>query len=138
MNIQLILENHKLWLQDRQTGERANLRDANLQDANLQDANLRDANLRDANLRYANLQDADFRYAIGNMIHIKSVFIDKWSIVYTSDTLQIGCQQHPISDWFTFDDATISAMDSGALTWWNKYKQLIKQIIELSPAEPTK
>jgi len=26
----------------------------------------------------------------------------------------------------------------GAVAWWNKYKELIFSIIELSPAEPTK
>ena len=63
-----ILEDHKLWLNDKPKGKRAdlqgaNLRDANLRFADLQDANLQFANLQDANLQFANLQDADLQDA---------------------------------------------------------------------------
>ena len=71
--LNLIKEQHKMWLNDEEGGRRANLcganlcganlRGANLRDANLRDANLRDANLRDANLRDANLCDANLRDA---------------------------------------------------------------------------
>ena len=66
--IKKILEEHKDWLNNNDSGKRANLRDANLQDAdlwgaNLQDADLQDANLQDANLRGANLRDANLRGA---------------------------------------------------------------------------
>ena len=67
-----ILENHKLWLNDK-GGERADLSDANLttadlrgadlSDANLRNANLYGANLRNADLYSANLRNADLRYA---------------------------------------------------------------------------
>lgn len=63
MNIQDILANHKLWLEDSNTGKRADLGGADLGDANLRYANLVDANLRYANLRYANLRGADLRDA---------------------------------------------------------------------------
>ena len=73
-----ILNKHKMWLDDVEGGEKADLtiadlRGANLSDANLRaadlrgadlsDANLRDADLRGADLRYANLSDADLRGA---------------------------------------------------------------------------
>jgi hypothetical protein len=73
-----ILEKHKLWLEEKEGGERANLGGADLRDANLyradlrgadlrnadlSDTDLRGANLRDANLRGANLGGADLRGA---------------------------------------------------------------------------
>jgi hypothetical protein len=76
--ISKILDDHSKWLDDSDTGKRANFRDtnlsganlyganlygANLYGANLRDANLYGANLRDANLYGANLRDADFRGA---------------------------------------------------------------------------
>ena len=83
MNIRKILKKHNLWLNNEESGERANLQDANLrgaylqyanlrgadlrgadlEDAYLQDAYLRGADLEDANLQYANLQDANLRGA---------------------------------------------------------------------------
>lgn len=45
-----ILRLHKLWLDNEDGGENANLRGADLTDADLRHANLRGANLRGANL----------------------------------------------------------------------------------------
>ena len=58
-----ILENHNLWLNNSEKGERANLQRADLQRANLQHANLRRANLQHADLRHANLRHANLRGA---------------------------------------------------------------------------
>lgn len=58
-----ILRKHKLWLEDKEGGERADLGSANLSGANLGSANLRGANLRFANLRGADLHYADLRYS---------------------------------------------------------------------------
>jgi hypothetical protein len=63
---------------------------------------------------------------------------EKYYVTYTSDILQIGCKRYTIEDWRTFGDYKISNMDSGALEWWNKWKPTIFQIIEMSPAQPTK
>lgn len=64
-----ILEKHKDWLNNKEGGERADLRDADLSDVNLYDANLHNAILRGANLynvilRGADLSSADLRCAI--------------------------------------------------------------------------
>lgn len=115
--LQEILNQHKLWLQD-QDGERANLSGADLSGVNLSGANLRGA--------------------IGNLRHIKSLQSEKYYVTYTSEILQIGCQRHTIEEWKIFDDTKITNMDSGALEWWNKWKPVIFQLIEMSPAEPTK
>ena len=50
-----ILRKHKLWLQGKDGGERANLRNANLEGADLEGADLRNANLRNANLEGADI-----------------------------------------------------------------------------------
>ena len=134
----------------------ANLRYADLSNANLRYADLRYANLRYADLRYADLRYADLKYAdlsdtnlrsvnlsnanlsdtnlrcVGDMKYIKTMQIDRYKIGFTVDTLQIGCQRHSIEDWKNFDDEKINSMDSGALEWWNKWKDFIFKAIELS------
>lgn len=144
-----ILRLHKLWLYNEVGGIRANLSSANLRGADLIYANLIYANLRGANLSYAdlsdaNLSDADLRGAnlsdaklfgcIGNKEQVKSLRLDKYCITYTKDRLQIGCKNYSIREWFNFTDKQINVMDKGALDWWNKHKNLIKLIIETSPA----
>ena len=61
--LKTILDNHAKWLNDPETGERANLRGATLRKVNLRDADLRGANLQKVNLRNADLQGADLRGA---------------------------------------------------------------------------
>ena len=142
-----ILTQHKQWLNSEENGKRAdlsyaNLSSADLSSANLSSANLSSANLRRADLRYANLSSADLssadlRGAIGNLKHIKSLQCEKYYVTYTANVLQIGCQKHLIEEWQNFDEETIKSMDRGALEWWVKWKPIILQIIEISPAEPT-
>jgi uncharacterized protein YjbI with pentapeptide repeats len=54
-----ILEQHKLWLEDKTKGKRADLSYVDLSYADLSDANLSGADLSGANLRYVNLRYAD-------------------------------------------------------------------------------
>jgi len=54
-----ILEKHKLWLEDKAGGIRADLKNTNLEEANLSFANLEEANLEGANLIGANLKSAN-------------------------------------------------------------------------------
>jgi hypothetical protein len=165
-----ILEQHRLWLAGN-GGKRANLSGANLSytdltdadlrgailtcadlwRANLWRANLRCADLSGANLSGANLTDADLTDArltgadlwgcIGNMREVKSMQIERWPVTYTADTLQIGCQRHPISKWRKWNtDAGrrwIKQMDDEALEWADKHLALVLQIIDASPATPT-
>ena len=80
MNIDKIVEKHRLWIIGDKNGERANLSNtdlrsailsdadligANLRGANLSDASLRGANLSGANLSDANLSDVDLSGAKG-------------------------------------------------------------------------
>ena len=164
--LKAILESHQLWLRD-EGGERANLRSANLRSANLSYAdlnyaNLSYANLSSADLSYADLRDANLRgsflngsdlrgsdlrgsdmitatanFAIGNMREIKTLLLDVWPVTYTATHLHIGCERHLITEWWDFDDDRIARMDIKALGWWKKWKDFIRQAIEMSPAVPT-
>jgi len=125
-----ILELHKKWLNSKGGGIRADL-----SSADLSSANLRSADLSYANLRYANLRYADLSSAIGEMTFIKSLQCEKYLISYTHNFLNIECQSHTIKEWKNFDDEKIKGMDSGALEWWTKWKPIIMQIIEMSPAK---
>lgn len=58
-----ILELHKLYVQDKDGGVRADLSGADLRYADLNYADLRSADLNGVNLRYANLRNANLRYA---------------------------------------------------------------------------
>ena len=140
--------------------EEANLREANLAEANLREANLRGAYLREANLAEANLRGAYLRGAnleganleganlegayftcFGNMKEIRTMQGDTWEIGYTADTLQVGCQRHPIDKWRKWDTVAgrkwIEQMDSKALEWADRNLGLVLQIIDANPATPT-
>jgi len=124
----------------------ANLRDANfcgadlssasLNYANLSGADLSGANLSGASLNYANLNYANLYDALGNMKQIKTIYLEAYHINYTKDVIQIGCENHSIEDWISFDDKRILEMDGKtALTFWREYKDFIFTTIELIPAE---
>ena len=64
---------------------------------------------------------------------------ETYYITYTSKIIQIGCQRHTIEEWKNFNNKSILEMDGKkALEWWDKWKPIIMQIIEMSPCEPTK
>jgi hypothetical protein len=145
--LQEILTKHRMWSNGEAGGECANLDGANLDGAYLRGANLRGANLRGANLRGANLDGANldgayldgvksFNGASGNCREVKAVQCDYWPVTYTVDQMQIGCQLHPLTEWWAFTDAEIGQMDSKALAWWTIWKPILKQIVETSPALP--
>ena len=66
--IDIVLEKHQLWIENKSGGVKADLLGADLQQANLrwadlQQADLRWANLQGADLRWADLQEANLRGA---------------------------------------------------------------------------
>ena len=88
--------------------------------------------LCNANLSNADLSGANLSGCIGNMREIKSAQFDTYDVTWTKDALAIGCQQHPIKEWWQFDDATIIKMDGDMLLWWKKWKLVLQQIVEMS------
>ena len=115
----------------------ADLRGADLLGADLRDADLGGANLGGANLRGADLRGADLWSCVGNMSQIKSAQFSKWALSWTYDRLQIGCKNKSIREGFDLSDDEIADLSSGALDWWKENKELVKILIEKSPAKPT-
>lgn len=116
------------------------LTEADLTGADLTETNLTGANLTEADLTGANLASVRLWGTRGNSAEIKSLHIfEEYDIAYTDTILQIGCENHPISDWATFDDDVIDRMDEGtSLKFWKDNKDLIFSIIEKCPATNTK
>ncbi|EEX03339.1 hypothetical protein IL330_01158 [Acinetobacter baumannii] len=86
--------------------------------ADLSCANLRGANLRDANLRGADLFGAKAAPLI--------VYGLRWNVIISGlGKMRIGCQEHSVEDWKSFDDARITRMDSEALEFWNQHKSML-------------
>jgi uncharacterized protein YjbI with pentapeptide repeats len=108
------------------------LRDANLSCAIITSAVLRDANLEGANLTRATLTNIKFNNCIGNKNQIKNLQLSKYTLVLCNNILAIGCKRYSVEKWYNFDDDTIAKMDSGALEWWTKHKDFIRQWIQIS------
>ncbi len=162
-----VLRKHDLWLNGKEGGELADLSNSdlsnsdfsnsdfsytdlsytrlshtNLSNSDLSYTRLSHTNLSYTNLSYTNLSNSDLRYCglqgtVGNMNNIKSIQVERYEVTYTDKVMQIGCEKYKISEWFNFNDDTISEMDDGALEWWKVWKPILKKIIEISPANPT-
>ncbi|MDC4859573.1 pentapeptide repeat-containing protein [Acinetobacter baumannii] len=92
-------------------------------DANLFGADLRGADLRGANLRGANLRDANLRGAKASPLIVYGL---RWDVIINGlGKMRIGCQEHSVEDWKSFDDARITRMDSEALEFWNQHKSML-------------
>ena len=117
--IKEVIRLHGLWLKEVAGGVRANLCRADLRGANLNGADL---------------------LSIGNMRELRTLQIDTWEIGYTHDTLQIGCQKHPIEKWRKWNTPAgrkwISHMDTKALKWADRNLALVLAIIDANPATP--
>ena len=115
----------------------ADLREADLSEADLSWAGLSGANLREADLHGANLSEADL-LCQGDMLFIRTMQFDTWQIGYTHDTLQIGCQTHPIEKWQRWGTPAghkwVDNMDAKALDWAKRNLNLLLQIIKTNPA----
>jgi hypothetical protein len=114
------------------------LQGVNLRGANLSGVFLRGADFRWAGLEGANLSGANFWDATGNGKEIKSLQCGRYYVAYTATYLQIGCEGHPIGDWWEFSDEEIDRMDpERSLEWWREWKPRLQELIEKVPAVPT-
>ena len=103
-----VLRLHKLWAQDEEGGQRANLRGANLRRADLQGADLRRADLQGANLRCAYLQGAYLRGADGEKMEIAAMRVftglypyQCWAVIAKDGTpwVRMGCLWKSVEEW---------------------------------------
>jgi len=110
----------------------ANMSGANMSGANMLGADMIGADMRGANMRGADMRGANMSDAIGNMIELKTLALEKYVVTFNDSHMAIGCQQHTIEEWFGFTDDCISQMDRGALEWWKKWKDFIFTAIEMT------
>ncbi|MHC3032453.1 pentapeptide repeat-containing protein [Acinetobacter nosocomialis] len=116
----------------------ADLRGANLSCADLRGANLSCADLRGANLSCADLSCADLRGADLSCADLRGADLScakaaplivyglRWDVIISGlGKMRIGCQEHSVEDWKSFDDARITRMDSEALEFWNQHKSML-------------
>ena len=111
--------------------EKANLSEANLSEAYLSRAYLSRANLSRANLSEAKLRGVNLKNSTGNGREIKTLIASQYTVTWSGNNLAIGCEQHLIAEWWSFDDATIEKMDDGALDWWRMWKPVLRQLVEV-------
>ncbi len=116
--LQKILDNHTKWLNDKDGGVRADLRDADLRDADLRGADLsraylRNADLSGADLCYADLRGADLCYADLSGADLSRADLDaeifcldrigsrKGRTTYdaTNDVVWCGCFKGTFAEW---------------------------------------
>lgn len=118
---------------------------ANLTGADLSKASVRRADFTCAVLRDANLDGADLYGVTGNGHEIKSLQLAAWPIVYTATELWVGCLHMPIEEWWTDTGETLirdtmkiaHQKEADLLSLWLQKRNLIRHIIEKSPAEST-
>ena len=110
------------------------MRDADMSGANMRRADMRRAVMRDADMRGAvmsgaDMRGADMRRAVGQgSEQMVCLQVNPWRIVMTPDVMAIGCEQHPVVEWWQFDDRRINQMDAGALRWWRRWKPILQQV----------
>jgi hypothetical protein len=75
---------------------------------------------------------AELCNAVGNGKELNTLHLSKWIVTFTSVDMAIGCQQHPIDQWFSFTDEEIGGMHEEALEWWGRYKELLKNILSFT------
>ncbi len=105
--LKIRLEQHKMWLIDKSTGNRfvakhgeifysANLRSADLRSADLRSADLRFANLRSANLRSADLSFANLRFADLSFADLRSADLSSADFSFANLSFAIGFKFTPL------------------------------------------
>ena len=161
-DISEMLRKHKLWLDDAEGGEKADLTGVNLRKAdltgadltesNLGGANLGGADLTGANLRLANLTGADLTGAEltgsnltganlgGETLKISPIVITgmNWWVLITAEYLKIGCQRHTHAEWSAFDDDAIADMDCNALELWRVWREPLLSMCAVHRAQADK
>jgi uncharacterized protein YjbI with pentapeptide repeats len=100
----------------------------------LEDSSFDEQNLFKTYFTDANLKNISLRETIGNAREIKSGQLDQWNFAYTVEMLHIGWENHPIEQWWEFTDADIAKMEDLTPCWWERWKNILKMIIETSPA----
>ena len=111
---------------------RCDMNETNFTAATLLNSNFTDARLTNAILTKANLEGV-----IGNTREIKSLQVVRFPITYTSTTVQIGCKQCPIENIDDEFNKIIKSLGGKYSNTWDKYKQYLETLLQISPAVKT-
>jgi hypothetical protein len=113
----------------------ANFNDANFNGVNFYRANFSGASFNGANFSGANFYRANFDSVIGDSRLIHTIQTNIWHIVIYSNRMQIGCENHTIKRWMSYDYSDISVMNSKALSFWKIWKPIIVEYIKAIKGE---
>ena len=111
---------------------RCDMKETNFSSATLLNSNFTDASLTNAIFTKANLEGV-----IGNTREIKSLQIVRFPITYTSSIVQIGCKQCSIEHIDDEFNKIIEALGGKHSSTWDKYKQYLETLLQISPATRT-
>lgn len=112
------------------------LKDVDFEGAICESTRFSGSDLRGANFKGVDLSSCGFYGTIGNRKQIKNIHVcGEYPIAYTKTQLQIGCENHSITDWWDFNDPQIKGLGVGALDFWLANKDYIRMTIERYPAE---
>ncbi len=113
-------------------------------ESNFTNATFKNAYLQQAKYTSATFSNTDLWNVTGDGVYIISLQLGGSSVCYTSELLQINCQQFDLEKiWWMTEDQIIADIDgytdeeyANMRVWWTKWKYQIYQIVNLNPAKP--
>lgn len=109
--------------------------DTDLSESRLLNAVLMKVNLFGSKLSKVDLSENNHMHTvIGNMKEIKSLQCDTNFVSYTKDHMSIASKMFPIYQWWEMSDKEYIDLEVSSIEWWRIWKPILKQIIEVSPA----
>ena len=116
---------------------------------NLTGVSFKNAYLRDAKYTETTFENTDLWNVSGDGIYVISLQIGRRYVCYTSDILQIGCQQYAMPDvwWMADEEVLAQAMkghigdydigeEASLMAWWRTWKSQIYHIVNGNQARP--
>lgn len=101
--------------------------------ADLTKADLSHITFTDADLYKTNLTGVSLYKTIGNGLEIKSLQVCDYSVAWTKESLQIGCERYSFDEWWGFSDEDIRGMAENrdeAIILWKTWKPILKMLID--------
>jgi len=125
--------------------DKSNMRGSWWKQTSVNGASLKRVNLIDAKLIEIDLNTlTTMEGMLGNGQEIKNLLIDTLPITYTATRMQIGHHIWPLEKWWQFDTELVRGFVCGLMPFdqgtstifaqWDRFKPLLAQVIETSPA----
>lgn len=116
----------------------ANLRNVKMTNVRLEEADLRGSDVRGADMDQVYLLKANIQPITSDGKFIRHISAEPYGASYTSDQLQIGCQNHPIAAWFSMTPEQMEPLGPEAVEQWEKWKDFLSLQILSKPCQPTR